>query len=154
MYPTIHFYYSFISNLNNIDIIVKILNDILMGPSSAWNCIPKRFISGFVWQEKPFHVTCEKKLSIIKNSQLQFDRKKIEKNWKKKFFWKLKKKNCQKETSRAMERFFPSRVIKMQYKLQKKMLKKIVDFFFFLNWLLPCSHSALWLGSCMYEGLM
>ena len=26
----------------------------------------------------------------------------------------------QKETSRAMERFFPSRVIKMQYKLQNK----------------------------------
>ena len=48
---------------------------------------------------------------------------------KKMFFFENFKKDCQKETSIAMERFFPSRVIKMQYKLQKKNLKKNIIFF-------------------------
>jgi hypothetical protein len=70
-----------------------------------------------MWQEKAFHVTCEKKLSILQNLQLEFDRKKMKrKNFI--FFFEFFYKICQKETSRAMERFFPSRVIKMQYKLQ------------------------------------
>jgi hypothetical protein len=52
----------------------------------------------------------------------------------------------QKETSRAMERFFPSRVIKMQYKLQNKLsfFFKFFEFKKIKNKIdLLCLHSTL-----------
>ena len=65
----------------------------------------------------------------LQNLQLQFGRKKKIKK-KLNFFFFFFFLIYQKETSRAMERFFPSRVIKMQYKLQFFLIYFFSNFFF------------------------